>query len=427
MTTVLLFGVFLALMFAGVPVVAALAASSVVAFFLLDGVPAVALTQTAVFGIDKFVLLSVPLFILTGELMNASGISKRLFDLASALVGHLRGGLAQVNVVANLLLGGISGSSSADAALTTKVLVPVMIARGDSAGFSGAITATSAMLGPVIPPSIAMILYGSIANVSIGNLFIAGIIPGFMIAGSLGLTVWIISIKRGYRGEHQRAPLREVLRRLADAGWALILPVIVVLGIGLGVVTPTEAGAMAAVYSALVGSLVFRAIRLKDYPAILQNAAIDTGVVMLIVAVAATFTFLITLLGIPQFVAQQVAVYGSTAFLFLAVVNLALLFAGMLMEATALLLLTAPILVPMAVRLGIDPVHFGMVMVVNIMIGTVTPPFGQSVFIVSVIGRIPAERIFADVMRLMPALVLVLLVVSYFPGSFLWLVRLLGA
>ena len=427
MDATLLFGVFLLLMLAGVPVVVALAASSVVAFFLLGGLPAVALTQNAVFGIDKFVLLSVPLFILTGELMNASGISVRLFDLASALVGHLRGGLAQVNVVANLFLGGISGSSSADAALTTKVLVPMMVKRGYGEGFSGALTATAAMLGPIIPPSIAMILYGSVANVSIGKLFIAGIVPGCMVASALGLTVWLISIKRGYRGEHARAPLLEVLRRAGQAGWALLLPLIAVLGIGFGVITPTEAGAVAAVYAALIGSFVYRTIGLADYPRLLMNAAVDTSIVMLIVAVAATFTFLITLLGIPQQVAQQIVAQSGGPAMFLLLVNVALLFAGMLMEATALLLLTAPILVPIAIKLGIDPVHFGLVMVVNIMIGTLTPPFGQSAFIVSAIGRIPVERIFANILLLLPALLLVLGIVSYLPGSFLWLVRLLSA
>ena len=427
MDALLLFGSFLLLMLAGVPVVAALVAASVVAFLLLDGIPMVSLTQTALFGIDKFVLLSVPLFILTGELMNASGISNRLFDLASALVGHMRGGLAQVNVLANLFLGGISGSSSADAALTTKVLVPAMVQRGYTAGFSGAVTATAAMLGPIIPPSIAMILYGSIANVSIGAMFVAGVIPGLMVAAALGVTIWLVSVRRGYRGEPARAPLREVLRRLADAGWALLLPVVVVAGIGFGVMTPTEVGASAAVYSALVGSFVYRAIRPADYPGLLVNAAVDTGIVMLIVAVAATFTFLITLLGIPQQVAQQIAAHGGTPAGFILLVNVALLVAGMLMEATALLLLTAPILVPIAIRLGIDPVHFGLLMVVNIMIGTLTPPFGQSAFIVSAIGRIPVERIFANMLLLLPALLLVLLVVSYLPESFLWLVRLLGA
>jgi len=427
MNALLPFGAFLLLMLLGAPVVAALAGGSVAALLLLDGLPAVSLTQTGVFGIDKFVLLSIPLFILAGELMNASGISERLFGLASALVGHLRGGLAQVNVVANLLLGGISGSSSADAALTTKILVPQMVERGYSPGFAGALTATAAMLGPIIPPSIAMILYGSVANVSIGNMFIAGVVPGLLVALSLGVTVWLVAVRRGYRGEHARAPLKEVLRRLGEAGWALALPVMVVIGIGFGVITPTEAGATAAVYAALVGSFVYRSIRLADYPALLVSAAVDTGVVMLVVAVAATFTFLITLLGVPQQLAQQIVAYGGGAATFILLVNLALLFAGMLMEATALLLLTAPILVPIAVRLGIDPIHFGIIMVVNIMVGTLTPPFGQSAFIVSAIGRIPIERIFANILLLLPAVLAVLLIVSYVPESFLWLVRLLGS
>ncbi|MBM3490011.1 MAG: TRAP transporter large permease [Alphaproteobacteria bacterium] len=425
MDAVLLFGVFLLLLLIGIPIVAALAASSIAAYLLVGGLPAVTLTQNAIFGIDKFVLLSVPLFILTGELMNASGISVRLFDLASALVGHLRGGLAQVNVVANLFLGGISGSSSADAALTSKVLIPSMVARGYGAGFAGAITAAAAMLGPIIPPSIAMILYGSVANVSIGKLFIAGIVPGFMVAFALGLTVWLISVRRGYRGEHARASWREVMRCAGRAAWALLLPVIVVVGIAFGIVTPTEAGAIAAAYAALIGSFIYRTIRLADYPRLLLDAAVDTSIVMLIVAVAATFTFLITLLGLPQQVAAHIAQQSTSPAMFLLAVNFALLFAGMLMEATALLL-TAPILVPIAVRLGIDPVHFGMIMVLNIMIGTLTPPFGQSAFIVSAIARIPVERIFGNILLVLPALLLVLAIVAYLPGTFLWLIAVLG-
>jgi C4-dicarboxylate transporter DctM subunit len=425
MTTVVLLVVFLALMFLGIPVVAALAASALVGLLLIGDIPFVSVAQTAVFGIDKFVLLAIPLFVLTGEVMNAGGLSHRLFNLASALVGHLRGGLAQVSVVANLFLGGVSGSSSADAALTTKVLVPAMIQRGYDPGFSGAITAAAAMLGPIIPPSIAMILYGSIVNASIGRLFIAGIIPGVMIALGLGLTVAVISIKRGYRSEHSRQSPIDILRRLHEAGWVLLLPVIVLIGIPFGIMTPTEAGAIAALYAAILGTFVYRAIRLRDYSRILLNAAVDTGVVILIVAVAAAFSFLVTILGVPQQLAQQIIALGGGAVLFIALTNIVLLVAGCLMEATGLLVMVAPILAPIAASLGIDLVHFGMILVLNILIGTVTPPFGQSVFIVSAIGKIPADAIFRDIIRLLPVILGVLVVVSYFPGSFMWLVRLL--
>lgn len=425
MTTVVLLVVFLALMLLGIPVVAALAASAVVGVLLVGDIPFVSVVQTAVFGIDKFVLLAIPLFVLTGELMNVGGLSHRLFNLASALVGHLRGGLAQVNVVASLFLGGVSGSSSADAALTTKVLVPVMIQRGYGPGFSGAITAAAAMLGPIIPPSIAMILYGSIVNASIGRLFIAGIVPGVLIALGLGVTVAVISIKRGYQSEHSRQPAIEVLRRLQDAGWVLLLPVIVLVGIPAGIMTPTEAGAVAVLYAAILGTFVYRAIRLADFPRILLNAAVDTGVVILIVAVAAAFSFLVTMLRVPHELAQQIIALGGGAFVFIALTNVALLVAGCLMEATGLLVMVAPILAPIAASLGIDLVQFGIILVLNILIGTVTPPFGQSVFIVSAISKIPADAIFRDVMKLLPVLFGVLVVVSYFPGSFMWLVRLL--
>jgi tripartite ATP-independent transporter DctM subunit len=425
-TTAILFVAFLGLMFLGIPVVAALAAASLVGLWFISDIPVVSLVQTAVFGVDKFVLLAIPLFVLTGELMNASGISQRLFDLAAAMVGHLRGGLGQVNVVANLFIGGISGSSSAEAALTTKILMPSMVARGYSPGFSGAVTAASAMLGPIIPPSIAMILYGSVANVSIGRLFVAGVVPGLMVGLVLCLTVWYVSVRRGYRGEEKRASWAEIGRRTLDALLALLLPVFVLGVMWFGVVTPTEAGAIAAAYAAIVGSFIYKAIPLRAYGRILLDTAVDTGVILLIVAVSASFTFLLTLLEVPQQIAREIAAAGNSAVLFLILVNIALLLAGMLMEATALLLLTSPILVPIALKLGIDPVHFGLMMIVNIMIGTLTPPFGQSVFIVSVVGKVPAEAIFKEIMWLLPGLGAVLAVVTFWPQSFMWLVRMVA-
>jgi tripartite ATP-independent transporter DctM subunit len=418
MNAIILFLAFLTLVLIGMPMVVALAATAGIAFLMTQGMPATTLVQSAIFGVNSYVLLAVPLFILTGELMNASGIASRLFNLASALVGHLRGGLAQVTVLAGVFMAGISGSAAADAALSTKIILPPMIKRGYGPGFSGAVIASSAILAPVIPPSISLILYGSIVNVSIGKLFIAAIIPGLMMAAALTGVVALISIRRNFRGEDQRASFREVTRRFVEAGWALLLPGIIVVGLRFGYFTPTEAGAVAATYAAFVGLVVYRTIRLSDLPKILVNAAIDTGMVMLIVAAAASFTFYLTIMQVPQMIAREIALYGNSQLLFMILTNLALLFAGMLMEATALLLLTAPILAPIAIRLGIDPVHFGIVMVINIMIGTLTPPFGQVAFIVSAISRIPVERIFAQVLFFLPALILILAIISFVPLYF---------
>lgn len=425
MSAVALFAVFLALMALGIPMVVTLAATAGFALLMSQGLPSTTLIQSAIFGIDKYVLLAVPLFILTGELMNASGIAKRLFDLASALVGHFRGGLAQVNILASVFVAGISGSAASDAALSSKIILPSMVARGYHPGFAGATVASSSILSTILPPSILLILYGAVANVSIGALFIAAIIPGFMLAAVLIGTVALISIKRGYKEDRARSSGKEILKLLVDASWALALPVIILVGLRFGIFTPTEAGAVAATFAAFVGLFVYRTIRLADLPRILSNAAVDTGMIMLVVAAAASFTFYLTILQIPQLVAQHIALYGNSALLFLTLCTLMLLLAGMMMEATALLLLAVPIFAPIAMRLGIDPVHFGLVVVLTVTIGTLTPPFAQLAFIVSSISRIPVEEIFKELMLILPGLLLVLAVVMYWPESFMWWLRLL--
>lgn len=422
MATAVIFVAFLVGMGIGIPIAAALLLVTFVAFQASPSLGIDVMTQRTVAGVNNFILLAIPLFVLTGSLMNATGMSKRLFALAEAIVGHLRGGLAQVNVLASVFMGGISGSSTADAAMTARVLMPPMARGGYSRGFAGAITAGSAMVSPVLPPSIAMILYGTIANVSLGAMFIAGIVPGVLLGGTLAGYVWYVSRKRGYRSASERASLALIWKRFRSAGLGLLVPVLIIGGIRFAVMTPTEAGAVAVVYVLLVGLAVYRQIRVRDLYQVLLGAVIDTGIILIIIAAASPLAFYLTAQRIPQRIAESAGALSDNPLVFLLMVNLFLLAAGALIEATALIIMVTPVLAPMAVLVGVDLVHFGVVMIVNVLIGTISPPFGQSVFVVSAIGEVPAEEVFADVLRMLPVLLAILLVLTYAPDSYLWVV-----
>lgn len=415
---------FLLLLGLGVPVVVVLLLVTFAAFLSMD-VGTFAMAQRTVVGVDSFILLAIPLFILTGSLMNATGMSRRLFTFAGTIVGHWRGGLAQVNVMTSIFMGGISGSSTADAAVTARVLVPAMVRAGYDPGFSGAITATSSMVSPIIPPSIAMIIYGTLANVSIGALFVAGVIPGIFLGVSLSIYVAIVSRRRNF-GSGDRAPLREVWKAAGSAGLGLLVPIIIVGGIRFGIMTPTEAGALAVIYVLLVGLVFYREIRLFDLPRILREAVLDSGVILVIIAAASPLGWLLTVRRVPQAIAGSVGALTDNPVLFLLAVNVILLIAGALVESTAVMIMLTPVLAPIAVAVGVDPVHFGIVLIVNLMVGTVSPPFGNSVFVTAAIAQIPVESIFAAILRILPVVLLVLLVLTYLPGSYLWAIDLLG-
>lgn len=425
MAAAIVFVAFLVGMGAGVPIAAALLIVTFLAFQTSPTLGIDVMTQRTIAGVNNFILLAIPLFVLTGSLMNATGMSKRLFALAEAVVGHLRGGLAQVNVLASIFMGGISGSSTADAAMTARVLVPPMLRGGYERGFSGAVTAGSAMVSPILPPSIAMILYGTIANVSLGAMFVAGIIPGILLGGSLAFYVGFVSRKKEYRSASERASFGLIWKRFRSAGLGLLVPVLIIGGIRFAVMTPTEAGAVAVIYVLLVGVVVYREIRLRDLYQVLLDAVIDTGIILIIIAAASPLAFYLTAQRIPQGIAESAGALSENPLVFLLVVNLFLLVAGSLIEATALIIMVTPVLAPMAVLVGVDLIHFGIIMIVNVLIGTITPPFGQSVFVVAAIGEIPAEEIFGVVLRMLPILLVVLLVLTYAPDSYLWVVDVL--
>ena len=418
--------IFFGLVLVGLPIFVSLGLTSLVVIALTHDVPLAAIAAKTASASDNFILLAIPLFMLAGSLMSYGGIARRLFDLARVLVGHRAGGLAQVNVAMSVLNGGISGSSAADAALDCKVVIPQMRADGYPAAFSGAITAASGMLANIIPPSIAMLIYASLTNVSVGRLFIAGIVPGIMLAAALSITVHRTCQRMNYGTRAPKASLGDIGNALRRSAFALAIPVIVVGGIRFGVFTPTEAGAVAVAITLILGLFVYRDLRFTDLPGVLARTAVDTGVIMLIISFSAPVALVLAYNQIPQQVAAFFGSFDSSDVVFLLVVNVFLLVGGALMEGVTLLILTAPLLAAVAGSLGIDPIHFGVVVIMNVVLGSITPPFGQIVFMVSSLSETRPEEIFREVMLFFPLLVVVLGIVTYLPESFLWTVELFG-
>lgn len=407
----------LGLLAANVRVAFAIAIAALFFFLTANGVPLGVYIQRMVSVTHSFPLLAVPFFILAGVLMNHAGITKRLMNLADALVGHMVGGLAQVNVLLSTLMGGMSGSANADAAVQSKIIVPEMTKRGYAPGFSAAITACSSVIAPIIPPGIGMVLYGFLANVSIGRLFLAGIVPGILMCLALMFVVHLVARKRNYLPSREtKASWGERGLTLRESAWALGLPVVIVGGIRYGIFTPTEAGAIAVVYALIVGLFVYRDLSVAKLPAVFSEAVLATAVVMLIICAAQSFGFYMSWERIPQQVGQVLLTVSENPLLLLLMINLFLLFIGALLEGSAALILLTPLLAPLAADVGIDPVHFGVVMVVNLTIGGVTPPVGTLIYTTTGIVGVKVEDFVRESLPMLVALLTVLLMVTMVPA-----------
>lgn len=422
MMTVLPVLVMLALMALNMPVAFAIGIAALTFFLTAQGVPLEVFIQRLVSVTQSFPLLAVPLFVLAGILMNHSGMTKRLMAFADSLVGHQTGGLAQVNVLLSVLMGGMSGSSNADAAMQAKIVVPEMEKRGYDNAFSAAVTATSSVIAPIIPPGIGMIVYGFLADVSIGKLFLGGILPGLLMGAALMVVVTIVSRRRNY------LPSRDVPARagerwaaLASSLWALGLPVVIVGGIRFGFLTPTEAGATAVFYAMFVGFFVYRELKLADLPAILSDAVLSTAVIMLIICAAQAFGFYVSWERIPELAGRVLLNLTDNPILLLLAINVFLVLVGMLVEGTAALIILTPLLAPLAKSVGIDPVHFGIVMVVNLTIAAVTPPVGTLIYTTSSIVKVDFGSFVRESLPMLGALFFVLLLISFFPSIVLFL------
>jgi tripartite ATP-independent transporter DctM subunit len=415
------------LYFSSIPVAYALFGAAIFYFTFFDaGMPPDLVLQKFITATASFPLLAIPFFVMAGSVMNYSGISKKLMQMAEVLTGHMIGGLAQVNVVLSTMMGGISGSANADAAMQSKILVPEMEARGYSRAFSSAITAASSAISPVIPPGITMIIYALIAQVSVGKMFAAGYVPGIIMATFLMITVSLIARKRGYQPLRDApASGKEIRLQLLDSVWSLSLPFGIILGLRFGLFTPTEAGAMAVLASVLIGVFIYKELKFEHIKVILKDTIYGTGTVVLIIVSASVFGYYLNWERIPQLLTEELLLLTQNKWLMLAILNVFLLFIGMFLEGGAALIIVAPLLVPVVVQLGVDPVHFGMIIIVNIMIGGVTPPFGSMMFTTCSVTKVPVADFVKEVWPFILALFFALLVVTYFPALVMFLPNLM--
>jgi tripartite ATP-independent transporter DctM subunit len=418
MTVFIFLGSLIGAMALGIPIAYALLASGVALMWHLGLFDAQILAQNFINGADSFPLLAVPFFMLAGEIMNAGGLSQRIVNFALALVGHVKGGLGYVVILAACLLSALSGSAVADAAALTALLLPMMIQAGHKKEVSGGLIAASGVIGPIIPPSIGFVIFGVAANVSITKLFIAGIVPGIMIGAGLALTWWWVGRKEKLTLP-QRKTRAEVWAAARDSVWALMLPVFILVGLRMGVFTPTEAAVVAAVYALFVATVIYRELSLKALFRIFVTAARTTAVVMFLVAAAMVSAWLITVANLPAQMVDLLRPLLDNQTLLLLAIMLLVMLVGTAMDMTPTILILTPVLVPLIKAAGIDPVYFGVLFIINNSIGLVTPPVGTILNVVAGVGRMKMDEVTRGVLPFMAAQFAVLLVMVLFPQTVL--------
>ena len=413
-------------MIIGIPIAFIFAIVSVTYFMLASNIPMIMIGQQLYNGVDSFVLLAIPFFILAGQLMNRTGITEDLINFVQVLVGRLPGALAQVNILVSILFAGLTGAAVADTAAIGSILIPAMKKEGYSAEYSAAVTTASSIIGPIIPPSIIMVIYGTVTGESIGALFLAGFVPGVLI----GLGLMLLALYYAKKDHHPRRitaiPWREIVRRTRSALVALVMPVIIIGGILSGKFTATEAASLACGYAFLVGLIIYRSLTLRDVLESLLEAAVVSSVILLIISTAKLFGVILTIERIPTQIAQLMMSVTDNRIIFLLIINVFLLFMGMIMETGANVIILAPILLPLALKYGIHPLHFALIMIVNVNIGLTTPPLGVCLFTVAPIAKTSYERIALKVLPFVAMEILVLLVITYIPELVLVVPRAFG-
>ena len=419
MEVAILFIAFFALLLFGLPIVFCLGLSSVAYLFMAD-IPLTIVPQRLYAGMDSFVLLCIPGFILAGNLMNVGNITDYIIRFSNALLGHIRGGLGLANVGGSMIFGGISGTAVADTASIGSVMIPGMARSGYDKPFAAAVTAASSTIGPIIPPSVPMIIVGSLSGISVGKMFIAGVIPGFLLGLSMMVTAYIIAVKRQYPRE-KRATIREILSVGRGAFWALLMTFIILYGIIGGVFTPTEASIVASLYAFVVGMFVYKGITWKNLPKILMDTALSSSSLLILVGMANLFGWILTSEQIPQMLSDAIFGITSNPIFVILIINLVLLLVGGFMETIAALIILFPTLLRVAEGIGMDPIHFGIMAVLNLMIGLTTPPVGVCLFVAAGIGKLPMSQVVKAIWPFLLCNLAVLMLVAYVPAVSLWL------
>ncbi len=422
MIATILIGVFFILLAVSVPIGFAMGLASVAAIMAHDTLPMGLLAQRTIVGSESYALLAIPFFILAGNLMNGGGLTDQIVRLAMAFVGRFRGGLALTSVLAAMIFSGLSGSAAADASALGKVLIPAMKRQGYGGGFAAALMASACVNGPIIPPSIPLVIYGlSVgAGAPIIDLFLGGVVPGILLGIALMIAAYIISVRRNYPVT-EKVPFREIPTYIKNASWGLVMPVIILSGVVGGIVTVTESATIAVVYAAFVGFFVYKELTVRQIWPILVQTALDTALVMFIIALSAGFGWLLAVSGLPRQLGLWIASISRDPVIILMIINVLLFIVGIFMEPLPALLILIPVLVPIVKAVGIDLVHFGLVMVFNLCIGLITPPVGILLYICAKFAGVTLEEESRELMPFLIASVAVLIIISIFPQTVLWL------
>jgi C4-dicarboxylate transporter, DctM subunit len=422
MTIALLFGSLALCLLIGVPIAISLGVSALVAIYFGSTLPLAIITQKAFTSLDSFPLLAIPFFMLAGILMGKGGVSQRLLNLATAMVGWMVGGLSMVTIVACMFFAAISGSGPATVAAIGGFMIPAMKARNYGGGFASAVAAAAGSIGVIIPPSIPFVLYGVIGGVSVGSMFLAGILPGFLIGIGLMFTAYVIAKKRGYAPEEQITfQFKDVVKATNDAKWALLIPVIILGGIYGGVFSPTEAAVVAVVYSLIVGLFVYKELTWKAVFESFREAVMINATTMIIIGLSVSFAYFMTLEQIPNDISVFLTDLSTNPLIILIAINILLLIVGMFIDTISALVVLTPILLPIVTAVGVDPVHFGVILVANLAIGFITPPLGVNLFVASSVGGVRFEKIAWAIVPFLVSMFICLLVITFFPPLSLWL------